>query len=342
MACAQVAPHIPITYCPPMPARNAWLDEYVGARRHMPVGHAIFDSYGDASSNGIDWADFGRMGTLQHKLDRGRVAKPSWPMNDLMLRKTLIRFLECRAGFKEAQPGSDIERLRRAEAALNQDKVHKEILLNNLVKIYVSTKRIGGDVKKLGEEIENLDTTLLITNGIAGKVLRIVHLYYRHGLNSVEVATEVGLKPPHIRRTLMRMRIIAAQLGFGEAPRRQGRRSGKEVTSITEGISRRCEVQAVSLQPEPPATGGCEMKRLLYADAIKTVRFQRALAKSIAAKPEKTRCSAGHDLVNAEEGHIHVGDLLRLGQRNCRTCWKKQNAAYTAKKAKATKKGSKK
>ncbi|HYM76119.1 MAG TPA: hypothetical protein VE377_09100 [Candidatus Dormibacteraeota bacterium] len=79
------------------------------------------------------------------------------------------------------------------------------------------------------------------------------------------------------------------------------------------------------------------MKRLLYADAIKTATFKKALAASIKKNPERKTCKAGHNLVDASKGHIHVGDLLRLGQRNCRTCWKKQQAAYEAKLAKARK-----
>jgi len=75
-----------------------------------------------------------------------------------------------------------------------------------------------------------------------------------------------------------------------------------------------------------------------YEEAIKLASFKKALAKSIKANPERKACKAGHNLVDATKGHIHVGDLLRLGQRNCRTCWKKQQAAYEAKLAKAAKK----
>jgi hypothetical protein len=73
------------------------------------------------------------------------------------------------------------------------------------------------------------------------------------------------------------------------------------------------------------------MKRMLYEEAIKTAAFKKALAKSIKANPERKACKAGHDLVHPAKGHIHVGDLIRLGLRNCRTCWKKQQAAYEAK-----------
>jgi hypothetical protein len=79
------------------------------------------------------------------------------------------------------------------------------------------------------------------------------------------------------------------------------------------------------------------MKRMLYEDAIKTAAFKKALAASIKKNPERKTCGHGHNLVDPKQGHIHVGDLLRLGQRNCRTCWKKQQDAYEARLAKQRK-----
>ena len=75
-----------------------------------------------------------------------------------------------------------------------------------------------------------------------------------------------------------------------------------------------------------------------YEEAIKTAGFKKALAKSIKANPERKACKAGHNLINPALGHIHVGDLMRTGHRTCRTCWKKQQASYEAKLAKAAKK----
>ena len=74
-----------------------------------------------------------------------------------------------------------------------------------------------------------------------------------------------------------------------------------------------------------------------YEDAIKTQAFKKALAQSIKANPDRTQCKAGHDLIDPKAGHIHVGDLMRLGYRACRTCWKASQAAYETKLAKAAK-----
>jgi hypothetical protein len=78
-------------------------------------------------------------------------------------------------------------------------------------------------------------------------------------------------------------------------------------------------------------------KAMRYEEAIKTAAFKKALAKSIKANPERKACKRGHNLVDPKQGHVHVGDLLRLGVRACRTCWKKQQATYEAKLGKARK-----
>lgn len=75
-------------------------------------------------------------------------------------------------------------------------------------------------------------------------------------------------------------------------------------------------------------------KRMLYADAIKTAAFKRALAKDIMARPDVKACIRGHNLVNPALGHIDVGVLLREKKRACRTCWQKSQAAYEARLAK--------
>lgn len=59
---------------------------------------------------------------------------------------------------------------------------------------------------ELEVEIEGLDTYLRYTrNGGAGVLAQVVYLYYRVGLDSVGVAEETGLKPPHVRQLLYRL-----------------------------------------------------------------------------------------------------------------------------------------
>lgn len=310
MATAQVAPSQipPITLCPPGAARNAKLDLFVGgAHRVLPVQEASFNADGDVESNGIDWSDYSRMQTQQHKLDSGRVAKANWTANDVMLRKALVRYLEVRANndLCTQQPGSDTERLQRAIGKLNARKPSMEATLTRLAKRYVAMKRAGADVQKLGATIEGLDTELvLLKDNIAGKVLQIVHLYYRMGQNSVAVALEVGIKPPHVRALLMRIRRVASQLGFGEAPRRHGRR----------------KVVVRAPAPLSPPT----QKRLAIVSSLEFIALFEA-ARLRMADPHRKRCKWGHEICAA---NCHVGDLRRTGRYSCNECWREQARRY--------------
>ena len=61
--------------------------------------------------------------------------------------------------------------------------------------------------------IEGIDTYLRYTvNGGADMVASAVYLYYRVGMDSVGVANELGLKPPHIRQTLYRLHQTAKKI----------------------------------------------------------------------------------------------------------------------------------
>lgn len=69
-------------------------------------------------------------------------------------------------------------------------------------------------------EIEGIDTLLRYTNGPtagAGVIAAIVWLYYRVGMDSVGVGSELGLKPPHIRQTLWRLHETARKLWPSQA-----------------------------------------------------------------------------------------------------------------------------
>jgi hypothetical protein len=68
-------------------------------------------------------------------------------------------------------------------------------------------------IKQLESEIEGIDTYLRISdNGGADVVAATVYLYYRTGLDSVGVGSELGLKAPHVRQTLFRLHQTAKRL----------------------------------------------------------------------------------------------------------------------------------
>lgn len=288
-----------------MPARNARFDLHVGMRMRYPVEvHAV--AGGELESNGIDFSDYVRMGRMQQKLDKcRRQATPTWVLNQSMLRAVLVRYLEMRAfrvvPFPIDPNLSESERLRRAEKALEAAIPAKEALLTRLIKECLALKKKGADaarLKKLAVQIENVDTVLVLNKNVASKAAMVVHLYYGLGLSSVDVATEVGIKPPHCRVMLWRLRKVAASLGYGEAPRRErARRSGSVPCTAAR--------QAIVSSPEFIAL--FEQSRLRLAD-----------------QSRKT-CVRGHKICAA---NAHVGDMRRLGKYFCNECQKIYQRGY--------------
>jgi hypothetical protein len=99
--------------------------------------------------------------------------------------------------------------MERALAAIEKRRPMSECVLKKMCSAYLQLKKSGCDsarLDKLSQEIENHDTVLRLNTNLAGTVLRIVHLYYSVGMDSVGIALELGFKPPHVRQVLWRLR----------------------------------------------------------------------------------------------------------------------------------------
>jgi len=208
MATAAV-PH-KITICPPAAAgniRDLKFDRYTATRRPFPV-HAEYDGEGFTSKQ-LDFSDYARMSTQQRKQSgERRLPTPAFALDQNLLRAVLVRYLEKRAHLLKPQPGTERERMLRALAVIEKRRPMLESALKQMCAGYLELKRAGGDparLKKLAEEIENFDTVLRLNTNVAGTLLRVIHLYYSVGLDSVGVGLELGLKPPHIRQILWRL-----------------------------------------------------------------------------------------------------------------------------------------
>jgi hypothetical protein len=208
---AAVVSH-PITVLLPGPARPELTTEYFDKGNRSTKMMPISAEYtgGEFSSPGIAFEDYSRMATIIHKQSgERRLPTPEWVLRPDLLRQILVNYLERRAGFHKAQPGTDRERLDRANQKLAALCARKESVLRKLCSEYIDLKNTGIDparAKKLSELIANLDTCLRFERDIAGTVLRVVHLFYSVCLDSVGVATELGIKPTHVRQMLWRLR----------------------------------------------------------------------------------------------------------------------------------------
>lgn len=163
-------------------------------------------------SRGLDWADFDNTSFHQRKLFANRLKPtPEWALNDSTLRAVITAAMEIRAhlprGAGLAAAQEEIERQRPEQIAIFWTLNKRYVRLKNR-RWPVSRKRL----KRLAREIESVDTFLRTTqhDGGAAILAATVYLYYRLGFDSVEVARELGLKPPHVRQILYRLARIAA------------------------------------------------------------------------------------------------------------------------------------
>ena len=165
------------------------------------------------SSTGLDFGDFGRMCTQRRKQSGlRRLATPEWALNPEKLRPLIVRVMELRACFKYPQPGTDSERLARAQKFIDLYLPKKTATLNRMCQRFVALKKdptaTREQLEKLSRQIETMDSEICVLHkpDRGAEILAgIVHHYYGACLDSVGVATELGIKPPAVRRTLWSM-----------------------------------------------------------------------------------------------------------------------------------------
>jgi hypothetical protein len=170
----------------------------------------------------LSYADRAGMHTFRRKAQQERrLPTPEWALNDEQLRILLVRFMEARAFVPEcARTGTLEERLEYAEMKMASGLPRLQARLRNFVREYeralneVPRDEAGrfrnreGRLDELEREIKNTDTQIVLLTkrgGMAGTILRVVHLYHRLGWNSVDVAKEAGLCPPHVHQILYQM-----------------------------------------------------------------------------------------------------------------------------------------
>jgi hypothetical protein len=180
-------------------------------RRQYPVSvNVTADGW---RSTGIDWADYSRMGTQQRRQSgERRLPTPEWALNPEQLRALIVRVMELRACIKYPQPGTDSERLVRAQELIDLGLPAKTATLNRMCQKFVALKKdptaTRRQIEKLSQLIEGLDSeicTLQKPDRGAEILAGIVHHYYGACLDSVGVATELSIKPPAVRRILWSM-----------------------------------------------------------------------------------------------------------------------------------------
>src|SRR5579863_5249017 len=194
------APAPEITYCPPMPAHGfEHFDKYQYVRPQYPVS-VSFRGGDDWESTGLDFSDFVRCSTGRRTLAPSRrLDTPDWALRP--------------------------EKLRAKKAVLTR-------LCLEFVALKKNPNATREKLDRLSQKIEGADSelcTLQKSDRGAAQIVAMVHFYYLVGMDSVGVATQLGIKPPVVRNTLWKLKRawLMLEKGVELPPRRKPRIKSK-------------------------------------------------------------------------------------------------------------------
>ena len=237
---------------PPAPPRKGLgFDEgrFSHAKQIRPVAARLVG--GEIESTGLDFSDYAHCHTTVSTLaPQRRMETPTWANNDAQLRALVVAYMERRAGLHTAQPGTEKERLERAQARLLRDEPNRVAVLDRLCHELVRLRSqpqsaaTAARMQFLVEQIESIDTALRINRNIAQVVLGVVHHYYRCGRNSVETAAAMRLKPPHVRRMLWALAQVAKHGISGKSQAGKGKRTTRRPRARRKAIPAAALIEA--------------------------------------------------------------------------------------------------
>jgi hypothetical protein len=207
-----------ITLCPPaLPRRGLSFDNHIWEGRRI-------------RKTGMDFQSFDKMHvTRVSDLRRGRrCAVPDWAHND-GIRLALVNYLESRL-YITPDPSDDLKtRLGRCQAkteiAAAPLRKHLKVWIRNYsaiatgryheaedrvyTRLFLATLRGEGPkkvLKQCAQNASNFDAELYAHENLAQIVCSVLVLYFRLGWNSPDIATHLGLKAPHVRQIIHRVK----------------------------------------------------------------------------------------------------------------------------------------
>jgi len=139
---------------------------------------------------------------------------PSWAVRDVELRNVILKFCERRFYLrKDPAVITDEQRLQRIRQTELKYAASYHIKLRGLLERYKTEPEEKRS--KLEIQIGNLDSQILMARrGNASVAAAVVYNYFRMGWDSVTVAQELGIKPPHIRQLLARLHNAADDIVY--------------------------------------------------------------------------------------------------------------------------------
>ncbi len=219
-----------ITQCPPAAAHGTQsFDPHIFASSHLRPINAHQTSAGFVGS-GIGFDDYSRMHTSSHKLSgQRRLDTPAWALQPALLGNVIAQYCLNRAGVRHRVTGTPAEKLALAKTLQGHRKKKLSDTLDGLCRLYVAEKnktpRNYARLRELEIEIEGLDTSIRILGNEAEIAAGVVYHYYHRAADSIAVGQELHLKSPHVRIILWRLRLVAAELGYGTHVKCDARRA---------------------------------------------------------------------------------------------------------------------
>jgi hypothetical protein len=202
-----------VTHCAPHAARVTLKDEPQWHRPYVtPIGVTTYDGVGEADSpTRLSWDDVKHGHIERHCQSRRRFNTiPLWTRDKETAALVLTAMWEQRAGIR--QPGKNQtlqERLRSAQKKLDSN-VKSKLLpwLDRLCSEFVNCSDAARKAQ-LQKVIHQLDREcMVICKGGPGLILRVWHLAWDLGLDSVGVASDIGghVSATWVRQILFRSR----------------------------------------------------------------------------------------------------------------------------------------
>jgi len=255
-----------------------------------------------SSETGIAFSDYARMHVhRRERTQERRLPTPSWAVNNTELREVILKFVERRfylTGSRKMSGLTNEQRLARVRNAEMKWADRMGVKLREAIRRYKEEQAAGVDPEKLNNDhymqIGNLDSQILMARrGNAAIASLVVYLYYRLGWDSVTVAEEIGIKPPHVRQTLARLYNAANNVRYIRPCDREAyeqRKAAREQRKIEREAERQAHAARMAELREyrqaRKATIAAERlrgsaRRLRHQEICRTVEIFKKLSKII-------------------------------------------------------------
>jgi hypothetical protein len=274
------------------------------SRRNQPVESKYVGASNGTNgwqSNGLSFGDYGSMNTQKRRAPGGgrRLKTPDYMLDEKRFRSVTIRFLEIRAGFPKRQHGTEVERMQKVSAALEQKVKALAVQLDEHAARYVASTD-EAERRQLQRNIVEFDTMIRIYRE-PWSIPQMARIYYFEGLQSREVGERLGFKSAHVRQILYRLAQLDAQIQAGD--------EAKRAAGLAEKQAKRVAARADK-----------KAKRASEVAARKAAREQRR-AEKLAEKAERkaARAARGGNF----GGHTHWHTNRGIVSPKCRFCAQK-------------------